>query len=321
MRRKKKVPTLPNHITPVMPDFTYGADKFNNSCDVEQASSMGTGLAENMEKFNFDNLRMEIVTATIDYMTANGFEEDDARAYSDFEFVDDGDRFRCEVRGEFGLDEMGELSMILDPIVQRYDPDAYFDFVTTGILEAFVSKNISVVESLKRADRHNQFKSDLTGLFESTQNKLSARDKNKLADFVKNTDDVDEIETYLNGLLSKNESLLEYLDIDNTDELDRELEQYADECDRNIYDELPDWCKIYLDEFDGPWVHYGKLPSGVYFYTDTYDVTYFANIDDFLDDMRYGVKETQKEFKDWDADDYSLEFVNLMESDLDKVLN
>lgn len=320
MRRKKKVPTLPNHITPVMPDFTYGADKFNNSCDVEQANSLGVGLAEDMEKFNFDNLRMEIVTATIDYMIENGFDEEDAQAYSDFDFVDEGDRFKCEVRGEFGFDEMGELCTILDPIVQQYDEDAYFDFEDTGILVAYISKNMPVTESLKRVDKQNAYTSDLLGLFESTQNKLSARDKNKLSDFIKNNDDVDEIETYLSGLLSKNESLLEYLEIDNLDELDAEFSHHMRECDGNIYAEIPDWCKIYLDEFDGPWIHYGKLPSGACFYVDADDVTYFANIDDFINDMKYNVRETQKEFKDWDSDDFSVEFVNLMESDLDKIL-
>lgn len=380
MKKKKKVPTLPNHITPVMPDPAKGIDTFNNSCDVSQANGGGTGLAEDIDtndrfkyvselspdkqkkirqqlksagvkgrdlqlamnsrlvdledtislkesvgSTDFETVKKEIIDATIDYMLSAGFEdEDDARAYCDFDFEDEGDRFRCEVRVELGFDGMGELSMYLNPIVERYDQDAYFDFVDSGILEAFIRKSNSVAESLKRIDRdnaHYNVFSDLTGLYESTQSKLDAKDKKKLADFVNKTDDIQEIETYINGLLSqKNESLLEY--VEPTDELEDEFDKSLHDCDRNIYDELPRWCQLYLDEFDGPWVSYGRLPSGTYFYSDDYDTYFFDDVDDFIDDQRYNIIQTAEMYKDAPEEyDYSPEFVELLNSDLNKTLS
>ena len=127
-RKKKKVPTLPNHITPVMPDPASGIDTFNNSCNT---NDIGVGLVEDITYSNLETLKEEIVNSTIDYMLSVGFEdEDDARAYCDFDFEDEGDRFRCEVRAELGYDGMGELCNVLNPIVERYDKNAYCLFLT-----------------------------------------------------------------------------------------------------------------------------------------------------------------------------------------------
>ena len=50
---------------------------------------------------------------------------------------DDGsDKYFVEVRGELNYEEMCELGDKLDPIVQKYDEYAYFDMVTSGIMEA-----------------------------------------------------------------------------------------------------------------------------------------------------------------------------------------
>ena len=321
-RKKKKVPTLPNHITPIMPDPASGIDTFNNSCNT---NDIGVGLVEDITYSNLETLKEEIVNSTIDYMLSVGFEdEDDARAYCDFDFEDEGDRFRCEVRAELGYDGMGELCNVLNPIVERYDKDAYFDFVDSGILEAYIYKGVSVIESLKRIDRNsisNNVYSDLTGLYESTQSKLDAKDKKKLADFVEKTDDINEVETYIKGLLSsKNESLLEY--IEPTDEIEDEFDKSLHDCDRNIYDELPRWCQLYLDEFDGPWISYGRLPSGTYFYSDDYDTYFFDDLDDFIEDQKYNIRQVAEMYKDSPEDyDYSDEFVELLSSDLEKVLH
>ena len=47
-------------------------------------------------------------------------------------------RIRIEVRVELGYDSMIKMSEILDRIVEQYDPDAYFDIVTSGIMEAYI---------------------------------------------------------------------------------------------------------------------------------------------------------------------------------------
>lgn len=160
-------------------------------------------------------------------------------------------------------------------------------------------------------------------LGESTQNKLSEQEKDKLADFVEKTDDVEEIKTYINGLQHKNESVQNNVItslnewVDATDELEDELENHLIDCDGNIYNELPHWCQLYLNEFDGPWISYGKLPSGTYFYSDDYDTMFFVNQKDFLSDMKYNLLEVQKQYQENPNDyDYSIEFTNLLESDL-----
>jgi hypothetical protein len=95
-----------------------------------------------------------------------------------------------------------------------------------------------------------------------------------------------------------------------------------EECNGNIYNELPRWCQLYLDEFDGPWVSYGKLPSGTYFYSDDYDTYFFDDLDDFIEDQKYNLQQTAEIYRDSPEDyDYSPEFVELLSSDLDRVLS
>lgn len=47
-------------------------------------------------------------------------------------------RIKIEVRAELGYDGMMRMSEVLDKIVEQYDPDAYFDMVTSGIMEAYI---------------------------------------------------------------------------------------------------------------------------------------------------------------------------------------
>ena len=150
---------------------------------------------------------MELVTTALDWLTENCFEDyDDASAYTYFDVEDEGDRVKFEIRCELGYDQMGELCMVLDPILIKYDPNAYFDFEDSGIISAFIEKpNVNVLESLKRIDRihFNKYGEslDLTSLYEALP--LTSQDKSKLSNFVKKTNDPEEIENYLVGLVSR----------------------------------------------------------------------------------------------------------------------
>lgn len=70
-----------------------------------------------------------------------GFPEDEWQEYC---FVDikpwaeDPSYTRVEVRAEIGYDSMVELSVRLDPIVEKIDKDAYFDADMPGIISAIV---------------------------------------------------------------------------------------------------------------------------------------------------------------------------------------
>lgn len=51
---------------------------------------------------------------------------------------DEDGRIIAEVRAELSYDSMMDLLDDLDPIVQEYSPDAYFDMVDAGIAEAVI---------------------------------------------------------------------------------------------------------------------------------------------------------------------------------------
>ena len=50
-------------------------------------------------------------------------------------YVDDNE-YVVEVRAELGYEAMEDLMNYLDSIVKEIDDEAYFDFVTPGIIEA-----------------------------------------------------------------------------------------------------------------------------------------------------------------------------------------
>lgn len=69
-----------------------------------------------------------------------------------------GDGIRIEVRAEFGYTDMRELAEKLDKVVQRYDSDAYFDDVDSGIIEAYIGdcfpvEGCKVAESIRTKRR------------------------------------------------------------------------------------------------------------------------------------------------------------------------
>ena len=71
-----------------------------------------------------------------DYMQEYGFTPDEVGEYSVVEIKPAHDYWVVEVRAELPYGAMIELSEILDPIVQQYDNDAYFDMIEPGIMEA-----------------------------------------------------------------------------------------------------------------------------------------------------------------------------------------
>lgn len=184
-KKKKQQPKLSpfTQITPIMPDSDKSIENFNTASDVD--ISGGAALGESVSKLNIDKLKVDVVTTTIDYLVANGLDEDDASAYTDFDIEDTDDIVKVEVRVDsIGMDMEGELCEVLSPIVAQYDSDAYFDLDYPGILVAYINKDYTITESA-----------------------LSSQDKNKLKDFVDKTEDTDEIEIFMRGLMSKSKDL------------------------------------------------------------------------------------------------------------------
>lgn len=209
-KKKKKEPTLSpfTQITNIMPDSDKGLDKFNQMADVNiNGSSEGSvSMGESLKQADIDVIQSEIIKNTVDYMMSQGFDENEALAYSAFEFEDEGDRFYIEVRCDgFGYDSMLELSSNLDNIIIKYDKYAYFDMDYPGIISAYIDKNSPVIETLKRIDKFNE-SYELQTLYEMNQSKLTSQDKQKLKKFVDKTEDMEEIETYMRGLMYKDKS-------------------------------------------------------------------------------------------------------------------
>lgn len=209
-KKKKKEPTLSpfTQITNIMPDSDKSLENFNHMADVNIGGSSegNVSMGESLKKVDIDMIQSEVIKNTVDYMMSQGFDENEALAYSAFEFEDEGDRLKVEVRCDgFDYDSMGELCLILDDIITKYDKDSYFDMDYPGIISAYVDKNTSVVETLKRIDKFNE-SYELQTLYEMNQSKLTSQDKQKLKKFVDKTEDMEEIETYMRGLLYKDKS-------------------------------------------------------------------------------------------------------------------
>ena len=92
-------------------------------------------------------IQTELLEAVHDMMTSYefGFSDDDATYYSAVDTFSTNDNMICiEIRAEVDYEGLWALKEVCDPIVQKYYPDAYFDMVTAGIMQAYVPKSISV---------------------------------------------------------------------------------------------------------------------------------------------------------------------------------
>ena len=72
-----------------------------------------------------------------------GFTADEVDNYSvvEVEYQPEENRIKCEVRAELTFDSLMELAEELNPIVEKYNEWAYFDAVTSGIIESYIPLN------------------------------------------------------------------------------------------------------------------------------------------------------------------------------------
>lgn len=92
-------------------------------------------------KIDIKKLDTEIRDKVKEIMTSPDFGfEDDYDEYSTVEIYDKDEYYEVEVRAEVSYDSMMDMANALDPIVEKYDKDAYFDMVTSGIMSAYVMK-------------------------------------------------------------------------------------------------------------------------------------------------------------------------------------
>lgn len=138
----------------------------------------------------------------------------------------------------------------------------------------------------------------MSNINESSSAKLSAQEKDDLSKFIEKSDDVEEIKTFIAGLKSRS--------------VNEDVEE-----SRSFYDKLPQDIQIYLDEFDGPWIDYGELLGGKIFYEDEYDTYTWNNIEEFISDMRYNIRQIAEEYSQAPEDyDYTEEFEKVLQQSL-----
>ena len=89
-----------------------------------------------------DQLRDDLIQKLVDVMsgTTFGFARNEAIDYSrvDIRFDDDENRIEVEVGAEVSYDGIMRIAQELDPIIQSYDQDAYFDAEDAGLLVAVI---------------------------------------------------------------------------------------------------------------------------------------------------------------------------------------
>lgn len=201
-------------LNKIIPDSAKGINTFNTSM---------TGLTEDETeskmKQKIEKLETRIISATINFMINIGYSDDEAQAYTHFEFKQEGAKYRVEVTANINSDDLNWLKDTLDMTIVRLDRNSEFEKTSKQTLTAYVSNMLDIKEQLKSFDKlaFEDYSEvfDLHEMYSMNESNLTAEDKSKLQKFLQTTDDPKEIDIYLKGLIS--EELIE--DINTTDEL------------------------------------------------------------------------------------------------------
>lgn len=94
-----------------------------------------------------EEIREQCNTKLIHIMAQYGFDESEAKQYSRVDASIDDQYGRIEIGCELDYDGLIRVCQELDPIVQAYDPDSYFEPVDSGIAEAWVNLEKASIDS------------------------------------------------------------------------------------------------------------------------------------------------------------------------------
>ena len=95
-----------------------------------------------------EEIREQCSTKLIHIMAQYGFDEKEAKQYSRVDAsIEDNQYGRIEIGCELDYDGLMRICQELDPIVQAYDPDSYFEPVDSGIAEAWINLEKSSIDS------------------------------------------------------------------------------------------------------------------------------------------------------------------------------
>ncbi len=95
-----------------------------------------------------EEIREQCSTKLIHIMAQYGFDEKEAKQYSRVDAsIEDNQYGRIEIGCELDYDGLMRVCQELDPIVQSYDPDSYFEPVDSGIAEAWINLEKASIDS------------------------------------------------------------------------------------------------------------------------------------------------------------------------------
>lgn len=138
-QNNKRTQDYMEEVQQVFPDAVRKGKliKATNSGSVTSASMITADTP------SIEAITSEVEVAVMDWMTGpeGGFPEDAARQYAFVESAPVDGGYKIEVRAEISYDGLVSMSEVLDPIVQQYYPDAYFDMEAPGIMSAYLYDN------------------------------------------------------------------------------------------------------------------------------------------------------------------------------------
>lgn len=117
-----------------------GFEKIQSSSSVDANTDEYSDILE--------EIREQCSTKLIHIMSQYGFDETEAKEYSRVDAsIEDNQYGRIEIGCELDYDGLMRVCQELDPIVQAYDPDSYFEPVDPGIAEAWINLEKAPIDS------------------------------------------------------------------------------------------------------------------------------------------------------------------------------
>ncbi len=165
------------------PETRFGSDiykmrKYSKYANPEDKELKNESLKED---FNQESIKTEIEKAIRDYFKHWDDEDynDMVKDYLAIEVVPTNDgRTKVEVRAELTYGTLSKIADKLDPIVQKIDKDAYFDFEDDGIINAYL--NTELVDSLEEKLYQINIDGEDMGTFDNEED--AYREKDRLND-------------------------------------------------------------------------------------------------------------------------------------------
>lgn len=224
--KKAKLPAL-STMTPIMPDGAAGIPTFNSYVGGDAPSA---GISEELTVRDIDKIKSSIESKSKSFMEERGFSKDELDDVLNIEFVEKENIFTINIYADLTISSLRELADTLYDIVSEYDEDAYFDISTNSSISVDLEMGKNLSEAFQRLDRigFDRYCEDygFETLYESMKTKLNSEDRTKLQKFLQTTDDPEEVNVYMKGLLL--EEADEEEDYDLYDDFDTEYDEFDD---------------------------------------------------------------------------------------------